>query len=130
MQRSRNVAVRELPPRPDIEYCRRGASLDLDEQRRPRDLRHECACYFADQTISSTGRGVATLPQFFARLEVMQKLRVSVDGQTRRVTGTAVAGAVPHLLRDENDVALDGIEDRQITDPVIDRSLEDEPELG
>src|SRR5262245_66211054 len=37
--------------------------------------------------------------------------------------------AVPRLLRHEHDVALRGIEDRQVRDLVVDRPLEDEPEL-
>ena len=42
----------------------------------------------------------------------------------------AMVGTVPHLLRDEHDVALGGIEDRQVADLVVDRPFEDEPELG
>src|SRR6188474_673336 len=37
---------------------------------------------------------------------------------------------MPRLLRDEDDVALRRIKDRQIADFVVDRPFEDEPELG
>jgi hypothetical protein len=44
MQRSWNVAIDELPLRPDIEYRRRGACLDLRKQSCPGDMRQEFAC--------------------------------------------------------------------------------------
>ena len=44
MQRSRNVATRELPLRSDIEDGRRGAILDLGKQSCASDMRQEFAC--------------------------------------------------------------------------------------
>ena len=72
----------------------------------------------------------STWLQFLPPLEVVQQLRVAVHRQPRRVARAAMVGAVPHLLRHEDDVALHGVEDRQVADLVVDRPFEDEPELG
>src|SRR5262245_8172741 len=66
----------------------------------------------------------------FTALEVVKQLWIAVHREARRVTGAAVMRAVPHLFRDKDDVALRRVEDRQVADLVVDRALEDEPELG
>src|SRR5262245_50127394 len=79
----------------------------------------------------TTGRAcIGTLLHLFSPLEIVEQLRIAVHGQARRVAGAAVVRAMPHLLRHEHDVALRRVEDRQVANLVVDRPLEDEPELG
>ena len=104
MQRSWNVAMRELPLRPDIQDGRRGAGLDPGKQGCPRDMRQE----YASEQSPTEGQRAEKLQLSFARIirfrhycgvcvaaNTVVSLRAAPGDRMRKATGLSRISSTP-----------------------------------